>query len=358
MLINVLLVIISILLFSLVIFIHELGHFMTAKLSGVRVNEFAIGMGPAIFKIKKKDTLYALRLFPVGGYCAMEGEDTESTSKDAFSQKSVFKRILIVASGAIMNIILAFVFMVVVTAQQPQFASTKISKFSENATTSQYGLKPGDTIKSIDGYNVSTFTDINFMLAVNKNFTSDIIVDRAGEEVKLSGVKFATREEKGKTVLVRDFYVFPIERNMGTVIIQSSKEMGSNIRITYATLIGMVTGKLSINEVSGPVGLVSVISTVASEGLKVNFLAALNNVIMVMMLLSVNLGIFNLLPIPALDGGRLVFLIIEAIKGSPVNPKYEGLIHTAGFAMLILLILFVTVNDIIKLFSEKGTGGL
>lgn len=358
MFINVLLVIISILLFSLVIFIHELGHFMTAKLCGVKVNEFAIGMGPAIFKFKKKDTLYALRLFPIGGYCAMEGEDTESNSKDAFSQKSVFKRIIIVASGAIMNIILAFIFMVLVTAQQTQFASTKISKFSENAITNQYGLKAGDIIKSIDGYNISTFTDINFMLAINKNFTADIIVDRDGEEIKLDGVKFRTREDNGKTVLVRDFYVFPIEKNIGTVMTQSFKEMGSNIRITYATLIGMVTGKLSINEVSGPVGLVSVISTAASEGLKVNFLAALNNVIMVMMLLSVNLGIFNLLPIPALDGGRLVFLIIEAIKGSPINPKYEGLIHTVGFALLFLLILLVTVNDIIKLFSVKGMAGL
>lgn len=352
MFIGILLVIISVLLFSLVIFIHELGHFITAKLSGVKVNEFAIGMGPAIFKIQKKETLYAIRLFPIGGYCSMEGEDSESNNTDSFSQKSVYKRILIVAAGAIMNIVLAFVFMILILSQQEQFASTTISKFSENAVTNQCGLQVGDTIKYIDGYHICTYTDIGFMLAINTDLKSNIVVDRNGEEIELNNVQFASKENNdGKTILVKDFYVMPMEKNIGTIITQTFKEMSSNIRITYATIIGMVTGKLSFNEVSGPVGIVTIISNAASEGLKVNFLTALNNIIMIMMILSINLGLFNLLPIPALDGGRLVFLIIEAIKGSPVNPKYEGLIHTVGFIILMLILLAVSINDIIKLFS-------
>lgn len=352
---GILLLIISVLLFSLVIFIHELGHFMTARWAGVKVNEFAIGMGPAIFKRKKGQTLYSIRLLPIGGYCSMEGEDTESDDANAFGKKSVYKRILIVAAGAIMNIILAIVFMIIILSQQPKYASTIIGGFSSDAVTSQSGLMIGDKIKSIDGYNVSTYTDVSFVLAVNKNFKADIVVERNGELVNLSNVNFNTKKtEDGKTIIVRDFYFEPIEKNFFTLTSQTFKEIFSNVRMTYATIIGLITGTFSINEVAGPVGLVSMISSAASEGLKVNFVAALNNIIMMMMILSVNLGIFNLLPLPALDGGRLVFLILEAIKGKPINQKYEGLIHTIGFVLLILLMLFVSINDVFKLTSGKG----
>lgn len=355
MFISILLVIISVLLFSLVIFIHELGHFMTARWAGVKVNEFAIGMGPAIFKKQKGDTLYSIRLLPIGGYCAMEGEDNESDDSDAFGKKSVYKRLVIVAAGAVMNIILAFIFMIVILLQQPKFASTTVGSFSDDAVTSQSGLQVGDKIKSMDGYNISTYTDIGFVLAVNKDFKSDIVVERNGETITLNDVKFATREnDSGKTIIVRDFYLEPIEKNFFTLIAQVFKEIVSNVRMVYATIIGLITGSFSFNEVSGPVGLVSMISSAASEGLKVNFLAALNNIIMMMMVLSVNLGIFNLLPLPALDGGRLVFLILEAIKGKPINPKYEGMIHTIGFVLLILLMLFFSINDVFKLVSGKG----
>ncbi len=313
-------------------------------------------MGPAIFKLKKGDTQYSLRVFPIGGYCSMEGEDEQSESEDSFSKKSVYKRMIVVAAGAIMNIILAFVFMIIILVQQPQFASTQISKFSEDAVTCNYGLQVGDTIKSIDGYKISTFTDIGFILSVNSDFVSNIVVDRNGEEVSLSGVKFKTylNEDTGKEVIVRDFYVFPIEKNLLTLLTQSFKEMGSNIKMTYTSLVYMVTGKFSLNEVSGPIGVVKVVTDAASEGLKVNFLSALNNIIMIMMILSVSLGIFNLLPLPALDGGRLIFLIIEAIKGKPINPKYEGMIHTIGFIAFILLMVVIAINDILKLCCGRG----
>ena len=171
----------------------------------------------------------------------------------------------------------------------------------------------------------------------------------------LNDVNFATREsENGNTIVVRDFYLVPIQKNLWTMTVQIFKEMVSNVRMIYATLIGMVTGTLSVHDVSGPVGFVSMISSAASEGLKTNITAALNNIINIMMVFTVNLGIFNLLPVPALDGGRLVFLIIEAIKGKPLLPKYEGIVHTVGFILLILLMLLVSVNDVMKLFSERG----
>lgn len=350
MFISVLLVVISILFFSLVIFIHELGHFLTARWAGIKVNEFAIGMGPALFKKQKGDTLYSIRLLPIGGYCAMEGEDKESPDENAFGKKSVYKRIVVVAAGAIMNIILAIVFMIIILAQQSHFTSTTIESFSDNAVTVNYGLRAGDKIKSIDGYNVSTYTDINFALAINKNFKSDIIVERNGQNVMLNDVQFASKEnEKGQNIIVRDFYLEPIEKNFFTFILQIFKDMISNVRQIYVTFIGLVTGTFSLGEISGPVGMVSMISHAASEGMKVNLLAALNNIIMLMMILSINLGIFNLLPLPALDGGRLVFLILEAIKGKPISTKYEGIIHTVGFVLLLLFMLVVAINDVFKL---------
>lgn len=285
----------------------------------------------------------------------MEGEDSESDSADAFGKKSVYKRMIIVAAGAIMNIILGIVFMAVILAQQPRFASTTVSSFADEAVTQQTGLQIGDKIMEMDGYKVSTYTDIGFVMSINKDFKADIVVERNGEVMTLNDVNFATREsENGNTVVVRDFYLAPIQKNLWTMTVQIFKEMVSNVRMIYATLIGMVTGTLSVHDVSGPVGLVSMISSAASEGLKTNITAALNNIINIMMVFTVNLGIFNLLPVPALDGGRLVFLIIEAIKGKPLLPKYEGIVHTVGFILLILLMLLVSVNDVMKLFSEKG----
>lgn len=352
-----LLAIIAILLFLLLVMFHEFGHFICAKISGVKVNEFAIGMGPKLFKFQKGETLYSFRLFPIGGFCAMEGEDEDSDTAGAFSKASVYKRMLIVAAGALMNILLAFIFMMVILAQQDSFASTKISKFSDNAVTSQYGLQVGDEIKKIDNYGIRTYTDVAFALALNKNNYSDFVVKRNGENVEIKNVKFQTKEgQDGKQVIVRDFYVYPIEKTFLTFLGQTFNEIVSNVKLTYVSLWKMVTGQYGLNSVSGPVGIASVIKDAASTGLQENFLQGVNNIIMIMMVLSVSLGVMNLLPLPALDGGRFIFLIIEAITKKPVPQKYEGLVHKIGFILLILFILFITFNDILKLFTGKGLG--
>lgn len=352
-----LLAIIAVFLFLLLVMFHEFGHFICAKISGVKVNEFAIGMGPKLFKFQKGETLYSFRLFPIGGFCAMEGEDEDSDTAGAFSKASVYKRMLIVAAGALMNILLAFIFMMVILAQQDSFASTKISKFSDNAVTSQYGLQVGDEIKKIDNYGIRTYTDVAFALALNKNNYSDFVVKRNGENVEIKNVKFQTKEgQDGKQVIVRDFYVYPIEKTFLTFLGQTFNEIVSNVKLTYVSLWKMVTGQYGLNSVSGPVGIASVIKDAASTGLQENFLQGVNNIIMIMMVLSVSLGVMNLLPLPALDGGRFIFLIIEAITKKPVPQKYEGLVHKIGFILLILFMLFITFNDILKLFTGKGLG--
>lgn len=351
--------VIAVLLFELIVFIHEFGHFICAKKSGVQVNEFALGMGPKIIKFQKGETLYSLRLLPIGGFCSMEGEDEDSDNPRAFGKAKVWKRIIIVAAGAIMNIILGFVMMLIIQVQEPYYASTTIAQFSENSYTEKGGLQIGDEIISFGGYKINTINDLSFAMAlVEEPFNPEIIVKRNGEKVNLGNIQMDCNIiENGKKTLKYDFYVQAVDKNFKTVITETATTTVSTIKMVWYSLVGLVTGKFGFNEISGPVGMTSAISEVASAGLESSFLDGLNNILMIMMIITVNLGIFNLLPIPALDGGRLVFLIIEAIRRKPINPKYEGYVHAGGFAVLMLFMIVVTFSDIIRLFTGSGLGG-
>ena len=308
-----LLIIIGILLFELIIFIHEGGHFITAKLCGVKVNEFALGMGPKIIKFKKGETLYSLRLFPIGGFCSMEGEDSESDDKRAFINKKVWQRMIIVVAGAVMNIILGLILMLITLAPNQYFASSTVAVFADNATSSDQ-LMVGDEIKKINGYDIMTSMDMSFAFATAKSNKLSMTVLRNGETVNLTDVQLPTVESDGKEILQLDFKVAAIENNFGTLMSQTFLSTVSTVRMVWASLAGLVTGRFGFNEVSGPVGMTSAISQAAASGLETSFWDALSNLIYIMMIITVNLGVVNLLPIPALDGGRLVFLIIEAIR--------------------------------------------
>lgn len=355
--INILLGIIAVLLFGLIIFLHELGHFVTAKLSGIRVNEFALGMGPTVFHFERGETKYALRLFPIGGFCAMEGEDEESDDERAFGNKPVWKRILVVAAGAIMNLVLGLLLMAVIVVQEPTYASTTISQFTENSALEAAGLEAGDRFVSIDGYSINGDRDLSFALGLADPESVDIVVDRDGERITFEDVKFNTVEQNGQQVLSMDFYVEPIQRSFGSVIQKTFADTWSMVKMVWVSLVGLVTGRFGLNEVAGPVGVAQAITQAAAVGLETSFLAALNNILLMMVVITVNLGIFNLLPLPALDGGRLVFLIIEGIRRKPINPKYEGWIHAAGFVLLIGIMVLVAFNDIARLFNGQGLGG-
>lgn len=353
-----LLIIIGILLFELIILSHEFGHFICAKRSGVLVHEFALGMGPKLFGFKKGETQYSLRLFPIGGYCKMEGEDEESDNPRAFGKAKVWQRMIIVAAGAIMNVLLGLILMCILVVQQPYYASTTIESFHENSRSQTQGLKVGDTIVSIDGYAINTDKDFSYSLATMKTTAPNIQVRRDGEIVDLGNVQFdTTTDSTGRTYIALDFYVEPIERDFFSVISQTFKQTYSVVRMIWGSLIGLVTGQFTMNDISGPIGAASAISKATSMGLETSFVDGLNNLLFMMMVISVNLGIFNMLPVPALDGGRFFFLLIEAIRRKPIPAKYEGLVHSIGFIILILFMILVSLKDIIRLFTGSAFSG-
>lgn len=352
---TILLILIGILLFALIIFSHELGHFLTAKWSGVRVNEFALGMGPRLLHFRRGETEYSLRLLPIGGYCAMEGEDEESSDPRAFNNCNVWKRILIVAAGAIMNVLLGVLLMGCLLGTQERFATTTISKFDEaGSMLEQAGAQVGDVIVNINGYEVYTDKDLSFALAMADPTQTAVTVQRGEERITLPVIDYTEGTGEGRVRL--DFYVQPQEKNAGTLIAKSFSDTTSVVRMVWKSLYGLVTGKFSMNDVAGPVGAAQAITQSAAAGLESSFGDAVYNIVYMLMVISVNLGVVNLLPLPALDGGRLLFLLIELIRRKPVPPKYEGWVHAAGFVLLIGLILLITFNDLWRLFTGAGWG--
>ena len=339
------------------VFIHEFGHFFMAKLCGIRVNEFALGMGPTLFRVQGKETKYSLRLFPIGGFCAMEGEDQESPDERSFFRKPVWKRFLVVVMGAVMNILLGLVLMMVILGQEAAFSSTTISQFEPNSALQKAGLQRGDEFVSVDHYRVYGDRDLSFALATANPDSVDLQVMRGGKLLNFDDVKFNGREVDGKKYLSLDFYVMPIEKNFGTLIAKSVQDTVSTVRMVWYSLVGFVTGKFGFNDVAGPVGAASAVNQAVTAGLSQSFLAGLNNIFYMMMVLTVNLGVINLMPFPALDGGKLLFLLLEAVRRKPIKPQYEGWVETAGFCLLMGFMVLVTYSDILRLITGKGLGG-
>ena len=350
-------ILIAVLLFGFIVFIHEFGHFFMAKLCGIRVNEFALGMGPTLFHVQRKETKYSLRLFPIGGFCAMEGEDRESKDEGSFFRKPVWKRFLVVVMGALMNILLGLVLMMILLGQETAFSSTTISQFEPNSALQNAGLQRGDEFVSVDHYRVYGDRDLSFALATANPDSVDIQVMRSGKLLSFDNVKFNSREIDGKKYLSLDFYVLPIEKNPGTLISKSVQDTVSTVRMVWYSLIGFVTGKFGFNDVAGPVGAASAVGQAVAAGLSQSFLAGLNNIFYMMMVLTVNLGVINLMPFPALDGGKLLFLLLEAIRRKPIKQQYEGWVETAGFCLLMGFMILVTYSDILRLITGKGLGG-
>ena len=366
----------ALLLLGVLIMIHEFGHFLAARAMGVRVNEFAIGMGPKLFKWGKGDTLYTLRALPLGGFCAMEGEDEDAPTPSAiggnsdreieptdetrsFAHKKVWQRIVIVLAGAVMNLLLGFLLLVVYNGfmQAPYddngtvlFPTTTIAQIQEDTSAYQTGLRPGDTILSINGRRVLMDSDMAMEMQNDQDGVLQMVVRRDGEKVTLDNVKFELKydEETGRNYLVYDFVVLGKVRTLGNTITQSFKQEVSVATIVWRSLIDMVRGRYGLNELSGPVGTVDIIADAVGG---VNTLAGAQTLIMLMVMITVNLGVFNLLPLPALDGGRLIFLLWEGITRRRVPPKFEGIVHFVGLLLLIFLMLVVSYSDITKLFA-------
>lgn len=337
----------ALLFFGVIIMIHECGHFTCAKLFKVKVNEFSLGMGPALFKKKKGDTLYAVRLFPIGGYVAMEGEDTASEDAHAFNKKPVWQKMIIVVAGALMNLILGFILMVLLLTTSTDLIGTNtIKEFYPDAVSSQYGLQAGDRFLEIDGHHVWSELDLSFLMSRNQDGVFDFVVERDGEKVTLNDVHFATQEQDGVTLIQYDFIIIGEQPGFLNIVKNAFTQSASIVRMVWLSVFDLVTGRYGMSELAGPVGTVDIIADVTAQAVSSG---SLTNLLTIMAFITINVGVANLLPLPALDGGRFLFLTVEAIRRKPVNPKYEGYVHAAGLALLLLLMVFVTYNDIARI---------
>lgn len=340
-------IILAILAFGMLVIVHEFGHFITAKRGGVQVNEFWIGMGPTLLKKEHNGTLYCLKLLPFGGACVMEGEDEDSESEHAFGKASLPRRMLIVAAGALMNFLVGF--LIVLAVIQPNgpnggyIVSTIDSVNPASTAAAAGGLQAGDEILEVDGYNILMRSDFEIALARGADATYEVVVRRDGEKITLPAVVLeATIEgEDGRKMIGLTFAEQP--DSIGMHINMAVRTSVNYARMVWASLGMLVTGQVGVDQLSGPVGVAEVMATTASY--------SISAFLQLVAFISINLGVMNLLPLPALDGGRLVFLILEGIRRKPVPAKYEGYIHAAGLMLLLALMVYVTGQDILRIVA-------
>lgn len=336
----------AVLIFCVIVIVHEFGHFIVARKCGIDVQEFAIGMGPVIFKKQGKNTLFTIRLLPLGGFCSM-GEDEESEDENSFRKKSVGRRIAVIAAGAVMNLILGFIISIIIFLVSGKLTTTIIAEVTPNSGCAAAGMTQGDRVVNVNGLHIFTANDIIYQLRNDEDGVLDFVVERNGEKISLDGVKFGLtiNEETGERVLNYDFKVYLKDITPAELLPAAANKFMYYSRLILMSLRDLITGKYGLNNLQGPVGIVTVISESAQEsGFDIGYLLD------IAMLISVNVGIFNLLPLPALDGGRLVFLIIEAIRRKPLKAETEGMVHFVGFALLMILMLIVTFNDVKNIF--------
>jgi len=337
-------VLVTVIIFAVFIFIHEFGHFSAAKLFHIRVDEFSLGMGPAIYKKKGRETLFAVRAIPFGGYVQLEGEEEESDDPRAFCNQKPIKRLVVLLAGAVMNLILGFLIFFFLLLPQETLATNTVSLFKEDAVTAEQGLEIGDIIYSIDGHRVYTTTDIMFYL-LNDNSTPSrqITVLRDGSRVDLGEITFTTApDESGSASLYIDFYVEPLENGFFPTVSAAFCHSVTYGRIIWNSFVDLVAGRVPFGELAGPVGVGSAVSEAMTYGAE--------SVLLLCAMLTINLGIFNLLPIPALDGGRIFFVLIEMIIRRPVNRKYESYVHAIGMIALLTLMAVILCKDIYQIF--------
>ncbi len=414
-------ILIAVLFFGLIILIHEFGHFIFAKIFGVKVNEFAIGMGPTILKKQGKETKYALRLFPIGGFVSMEGEGEESEDKRAYCNQKIWKRMIILAAGATFNLILGVIVCFFLVSGEELVGTNRVLQFYEGATSSQM-LREGDEIIKIDGKRVFSDYDISFLMQRNGSGSYDFVVKRDGKKIELENVPFSKRTsgnfsygedcsinsvssalkrvglkdgdiitsvngasvatgqeliaaiqadtdytynltvKRGEeelsfenvefaTVTVFDFIILGEDKNVLNVTKNAFGYALSMGRMVYLSLFDLISGQYGINDLAGPIGTISVITDIAEESVATTDWSQL---FMIMAMITINIGLFNLLPIPALDGGHLFFMFIELIVRKPIPQKYASWIHAAGLVILLIFMAVVSFSDIYKWVSGIG----
>ena len=349
-------VLFAILLFSILILVHELGHFVAAKLSGVQVNEFSMFMGPAIWKRQVGETLYALRCIPIGGYCAMEGEDGESDNPRAFDKAAWWKKLIILVAGAGMNFLIGILLMVIVYLPMEQAVVPVIDSFESFSTVDgEQGLQAGDRILELDGEKIYVQSDFSLILSLKGGDVHDLVVERAGQKVVIEDLLMERHEvinPDGTRQWLFGMNFTVEDMDLGGKLRYAWNQCLDTVRLVRLSLQMLISGQAGISDMSGPVGIVQQMSTVAEASPTV--LDALLNMLYFGAFIAINLGVMNLLPIPALDGGRVVGVLItaavEGVTRKKINPKYEGYLHTAGMMALLVLMAVIMFKDIIFLF--------
>ena len=416
-------ILIAVLFFGVIITIHEFGHFIFAKIFGVKVNEFAIGMGPTVIKKQGKETKYALRLFPIGGFVSMEGEEEESEDSRAFCNQKTWKRMIIIAAGAIFNLILGIIICFFLVGSEELVGTNQILQFYETAVSNQEGgLQEGDKIISIDGKKVFSDYDVSFLMQRNGSGVYSFVVERNGEKTELPQVHFARRtggnfsygedctisslsskikdfglkdgdkilkvngeavkngqeliaaigkdedyvydftvQRQGETldfaevkmavVTVFDFVILGEDKNIINVTKSAFGYALSMGRMVYLSLFDLLSGQYGMNDLAGPIGTISVITDIAEESIAT---VDWSSLFMIMAMITINIGLFNLLPVPALDGGHLFFMFFELIFRKKIPQKYESYIHAAGLVILLGFMAIISASDIWKLISGRG----
>lgn len=334
----------AILFFGIIIALHEFGHFSTAKLFKIKVNEFSIGMGPALFKKNRGETLYALRLLPIGGFVSLEGEDETSEDPRAFGNQKAWKRFIVIAAGAVLNIILGLVLIAVMLILSGSAPTTTVSDVTEDMYTAETGVQTGDKIISIDGTRVHSARDLYYCLYRNNDGKFDIVLKRDGEKLTFEQMEVIYDMEQGFC----SFIVGSEKVSALNIIPGAVKETLSMTKMIWLSLIDMIGGNYGMDELSGPVGTIGIVADTASDAVNS---ADYASIIFMLAFITVNIGLVNLLPLPALDGGRLLFIAIECIFRKPVPKKFEAIVHAAGLVLLLLLMAFITFNDISNLIK-------
>ena len=350
-------VLFAIALFSLLIFLHELGHFVAAKLSGVRVNEFSMFMGPAIWKKQKGETLYSIRCIPIGGYCAMEGEDGGSDDPRSFDRAAWWKRLIILAAGSLMNFLTGLVLLGIFFGPDQQFIMPVVTQIEEGCSIAgEDGIREGDRILEVDGEKIYVYSDFQMILDLNGGENHDLVLLRDGQRVELKDfamVKGEFPNEDGSTSLRYGFSFSLVPASFTETVKYVWNSALDMVRMVRLSLKMLLTGQAGIRDVGGPVMIVQQMTQVAEASATTYY--AIMNLVYFGAFIAINLAVMNLLPIPALDGGRIVCLLIttlvEASTHEKINPKYEGYLHGVGMILLLALMALIMFKDIFVLIK-------
>ena len=349
-------IVIAIIAFGLLIAVHELGHFTAAKLLGVRVREFAIGMGPKILKKQGKETHYSLRLLPIGGFCAMD-EDEEAKDTRSFTAQKRWRRVIILAAGGFANIIAAAIIIVIIVSGMSVFRGTTITRLEDGfPLEGEDGLMVGDTITWINGERLYYLDDFSLLMQLRGDSYPNLVIERNGEQIKLDNFPLEQREYviNGETEFRYGFSFNYIEANFAESLKHAGYMAINNVRIVRLSLAMLVSGEASVTDMGGPVMIIDTMNTIGQTSS--SFGDAMGNIAWFTALIGVNIAVVNFLPIPAVDGGRILFVcinwVVEKITRRKLNPKYEGYVHTATLVLLVGFMIFILVNDVFRIATR------